>query len=105
MSKSPALKTRDDDETNQALRAGIKTDIIENMTLSADYQRIEDQFRSFGNTDLYPIQNQRRLNLAGEYRLTDRQTISGSFNNFRGLTPNGEYNTYDGHRDEKNIRA
>jgi len=91
----------DKNETNQALRAGLKTDIIENMTIRGDYQRIEDQFRSFGNTDLYPTQNQWRLNLAGEYKLTDRQTIFGSFNQFRGLTANGEYNTYDGHRDEK----
>ncbi|MFZ5979688.1 MAG: hypothetical protein ACOYVF_03570, partial [Candidatus Zixiibacteriota bacterium] len=91
----------DEDNANQAFRAGIKTDIIEDMTVSADYQRVEDQYRSFGNTDLYPTQNQRRLNLAAEYRMTDRQTVTGSYNHFRGLTPNGEYNTYDGHRDEK----
>lgn len=89
------------DNTNGAIRAGWEADVIEDFTVKADFQRIEDQFRSFGNTDLTPTANQRRLNLAGDYDFTERQNIQASFQNIRGLQANGEFNTYPGKRDEK----
>jgi len=89
------------DNTNAALRAGWEADVITDLTVKANFQRIDDQFRSFGNTDLTPTINQRRFDLAGDYDLTERQNIRASYQNIRGLEANGEFNTYPGHRDEK----
>ncbi len=89
------------DNTNAALRAGWEADVITDLTVKADFQRIDDQFRSFGNTDLTPTTNQRRFNLAGDYDMTEGQNIRASYQNIRGLEANGEFNTYPGHRDEK----
>ncbi|MBN1212690.1 MAG: hypothetical protein JXA92_08945 [candidate division Zixibacteria bacterium] len=89
------------DETNSAFRAGWEGSVVSGLNLKAVYQRVEDQYRSFGNTDLNPTKNQRRLQLAGSYDLTEDQTLSASFNQIRGLEANGEFNTYAGRRDEK----
>ncbi len=89
------------EKTNAALRMGWEADVITDLTVKADFQRIDDQFRSFGNTDLTPNTNQRRFDLAGDYDMTSRQNVRASYQNIRGLKANGEFNTYDGHRDEK----
>lgn len=89
------------DNTSGALRLGYEADVISDLTVKADFQRIDDQFRSFGNTDLAPTTNQRRLNLAGDYDLTEDQNLRASFQNIRGLQANGEFNSYPGIRDEK----
>jgi hypothetical protein len=89
----------DDDFT--AARAGIKSTVIDGLTLKADFQRIADQFRSFTNSDLNPTKNQQRWDVGGDYQLTEDQKLSGSFGLRRGLEPNGQYNRYDGIRDEQ----
>ncbi|UCE24215.1 MAG: PKD domain-containing protein [Candidatus Zixiibacteriota bacterium] len=90
-----------DDDAYQALRAGLQTEFISNLAVQADYQRIEDQFRSFGNSDLEPTTNQQRLRLEGNYNLTDSHRFSALFHNIRGLMANGQFNPYPGKRDEK----
>ena len=90
----------DEDENNQAIRAGWEGQFAERLSLKAGYQRIDDQFRSFTNTDLNPTKNQERLELEGEFDLTSRQTISAAFNKIDLLEPNGEYNYYSTSRDE-----
>jgi len=88
-------------DNNSAFRAGIESVVIDNLKLNADYQRIDDQFRSFTNSDLNPTKNQQRLHLGGDYQLTDNQKAIASFVNIRGLEENGQFNTYNGIRDEK----
>ena len=90
-----------DDDNNSAFRAGIESAVIDNLKLKADYQRIDDQFRSFTNSDLNPTKNQQRLHLGGDYQLTENQKAIASFVNIRGLEENGQFNRYDGIRDEK----
>jgi hypothetical protein len=92
-----------DDHT--ALRLGAKTQVIDNLTLNADFQRIDDQFRSFTNSDLDPTRNQQRLQLGGAYKLTARQNTNVSVTSIRGLEANGDFNPYDGLRDEKILAA
>lgn len=89
------------DNTSGAYRLGWEVDPITDLTVKADFQKIDDQFRSFGNTDLTPTTNQQRLNLAGDYDLTRDQNLRASFQNIKGVDANGEYNTYPGIRDEK----
>jgi len=93
----------DDDFT--ALRLGAETKIIDNLILSAGFQKIDDQFRSFTNSDLDPNKNQQRLNFGGDYQLTSKQKVTASYVNIQGLEANGDFNTYDGERDEKIIAA
>ena len=88
----------DDDFT--AVRVGAETKVVEDLTLNAGFQRIDDQFRSFTNSDLDPNKNQQRFNLGGKYDLTERQTVKASFASIRGLEANGQYNAYDGLRTE-----
>jgi len=86
-----------------ALRLGGKTEVIKNLTLNADFQRIDDQFRSFTNSDLNPNKNQERLNFGGKYALTAKQTATASVATIKGLEANGQFNAYDGLREEQVI--
>jgi|GEM_PF-1636362 len=90
-------------DSYSALRLGGRTEAIENLTLNADFQRIEDQFRSFTNSDLNPNKNQERLNLGGKYALTDKQTATASVATIKGLEANGQFNNYNGLREEQII--
>jgi len=92
-------------DKNNALRLGAKTEVIDGLTLNADFQKIDDQFRSFTNSDLDPVKNQQRLNLGGSFDLTEDQTFDASYANLQGLEANGHYNHYSGLRDEKIYRA
>ncbi|MBU0982952.1 MAG: hypothetical protein KKA42_03715, partial [candidate division Zixibacteria bacterium] len=94
-----------DDDSYSALRLGARTTVVENLTLDAGFQRIDDQFRSFTNSDLDPNKNQQRFNLGGEYELTERQNVTASFVSLRGLEANGQYNRYDGKRSEDILAA
>lgn len=91
----------DVDETSTALRTGWEGKITSQLGFKAAYQRVEDQYRTFGNTDLIPTLNQQRWHLEGNFELSEKHKITGSFNRIRGLEANGQYNTYPGHRDEK----
>jgi hypothetical protein len=91
----------DDDDDYTAARAGIKTNVIDGLTLNADFQRISDQFRSFTNSDLNPTKNQQRWDIGGDYQITESQKATASFGLRRGLEANGLFNRYDGIRDEK----
>ena len=84
-----------------ALRVGAKTTVIEDLTLKAGFQKIDDQFRSFTNADLDANKNQQRFNLGGNYQITSKQKATASFADIRGITANGQFNPYDGKRDEK----
>jgi len=90
----------DDDDNYLALRAGVATEIIEDLKLNADFQTIDDQFRSFTNSDLNPNKNQQKFNLGGNYQLTSKQSFNAAFADIRGLEENGLYNPYDGLRKE-----
>ncbi|MCD6249652.1 MAG: hypothetical protein J7J98_04890 [candidate division Zixibacteria bacterium] len=92
-------------DKNNALRLGAKSEVIDGLTLNADFQKIDDQFRSFTNSDLDPVKNQQRLNLGGSFDLTNDQTLNASYANLQGLEANGRYNYYSGLRDEKIYRA
>lgn len=89
-----------DDESYSALRVGGKTKVIDNLTLAADYQRIEDQFRSFTNSDLNPNKNQSRFKVGGDYDLTSDQKLDAAYTALRTLETDGEYNNYHGLRNE-----
>jgi hypothetical protein len=91
----------DSDDTYAALRAGLTINAINDLDLKADYQRIEDKFRSFGNSDLEPTKNQQRLHLTSNYHLDEKRQLLASFQNIRGLEANGQHNPYPGKRDEK----
>lgn len=88
------------DTDYSALRAGIESSVIDNLKLNADFQRIDDQFRSFTNSDLNPTKNQQRLFLGGDYQLTSKQKATAAFADIRGLEENGQYNTFDYLRNE-----
>ncbi len=92
------------DENSQAIRAGIKASPIYNLNLNAKYLRIDDDFQSFTNTDLNPNKNQERIELAGEYELTRHHRFTAAFNNYSILEANGDFNSYNGDRDEKIYR-
>ncbi|HUV29683.1 MAG TPA: hypothetical protein VMY05_01140 [Acidobacteriota bacterium] len=89
------------DDQFMALRVGARTEVIDDLTLRADFRKIEDQFRSFTNADLDPNKNQRWLQIGGDYQLTERQRATAGFADTRGLKANGQFNPYDGLRDEK----
>ncbi len=99
-SENPNVTTK-----NNALRLGAKSEVADGLTLNADFQKIDDQFRSFTNSDLDAVKNQQRLNLGGSFELTEDQTLKASYTDLQGLEANGTYNTYDGIRDEKIYRA
>jgi len=84
-----------------ALRVGAKTTVIEDLTLGVGFQKIDDQFRSFTNADLDANKNQQRFNLGGDYQITSKQKATATFADIRGVTANGQFNSYDGKRDEK----
>lgn len=84
------------DDTYSAVRAGAVTEAVKDVRLQVDYQRIEDDFRSFTNSDLNPNKNQQRIELGGIVDLTEKQRLAGQFTNLRGLEKNGSYNTFDG---------
>ena len=86
---------------NQAFRAGIVSQVSEELSVSADFQRIDDLFLSFTNSDLNPTKNQQRLNLGGTYDLNEKQSFNLSYGNILGLEAGGQYNPYPGRRDEK----
>ncbi len=90
---------------NQAFRAGIVSQITDQLTVTADFQKIKDQFMSFTNSDLNPTKNQQRLNLGGSFDLDEKQTFNLSYGNILGLEAGGEYNPYPGRRDEKKYVA
>lgn len=89
------------DDSYTALRIGAETEVVEDLKLNVGFQRIDDQFRSFTNSDLNPNKNQQRFNLGGKLGLTPKQTATASFVNLRGLEANGQFNPYDGLREEK----
>ncbi|MCP4706697.1 MAG: hypothetical protein GY865_19035, partial [candidate division Zixibacteria bacterium] len=86
---------------NQAYRAGIQSQITDDLSVSADFQKIDDQFMSFTNSDLYSTKNQQRINLGGTYDLTEKQSFNLSYGNILSLDSTGQYNPYAGRRDEK----
>jgi hypothetical protein len=90
----------DDTDGYSALRVGGKTQAVDNLTLVADYQRLEDQFRSFTNSDLNPNKNQSRFKVGGDYDLTSDQKLDASYTALRTLESMGEFNRYDGLRNE-----
>ncbi len=90
---------------NQAFRAGIASQITDQLSVTADFQKIKDQFMSFTNSDLNPTKNQQRLNLGGIFNLNEKQTFNLSYGNILGLEAGGEYNPYPGRRDEKKYIA
>ncbi len=94
-----------DDDSYSAVRFGAKTEVIENLTLDADFKRIDDQFRSFTNSDLDAHKNQQRLHLGGDYKLSERSSVSAKYANLRGLEANGDFNAYDGLRNENILSA
>ena len=84
-----------------AYRAGYSNRLMDRLDVTAGFQRIDDQFRSFTNTDLDPNKNQQRFDVGGNFDLTERQQVSAAYRNLRGLAENGQYNPYAGLRDEK----
>jgi len=94
-------ENRDDEDNYSAIRVGAETSILKNVKLNADFQRIDDDFRSFTNSDLNPNKNQQRFNLGGSVQLTEKQNLNASYVNLRGLEANGDYNTYDGLLEEE----
>jgi len=86
--------------SNQAFRAGVISQVSEKLSVSADFQKVDDQFISFTNSDLNPAKNQQRLNLGGTYDLNEKQSFSLSYGNILGLEAGGQYNPYPGRRDE-----
>jgi len=92
-------------EDSWAYRAGVKLTPGQRMTFNADFQEIEDQYKSFSNTDLNPQKNQRRVNLDGSFKLDTKQDVYARFAAIRGLEAGGEYNNYPGERDEKIYQA
>ncbi|MEW5924649.1 MAG: hypothetical protein AB1746_11740, partial [Candidatus Zixiibacteriota bacterium] len=90
----------DDNDNYVALRAGIESSVVDNLKIKADFQKIDDQFRSFTNSDLNPTKNQQRFNVGGDYQLASNQKINAAYANIRGLVENGQYNTYDYLRNE-----
>jgi hypothetical protein len=89
------------DGSSRAYRAGLESRIVNKLTVSADFQRIDDQFLSFTNSDLNPTKNQQRLSLGGNYDINKKQLVNVSYRNITGLEAAGEYNSYPGRRDEK----
>jgi hypothetical protein len=83
-----------------AVRAGFNAELTDAWKLSSDFQRIDDQFRSFTNSDLNPNKNQQRLSAATSYALSESRQVSASVADLRGLDSNGTFNTYNGLRDE-----
>jgi hypothetical protein len=94
-----------DSDNYQALRAGVTATPLENLKLTGNFQNIDDQFQSFTNSDLDPVKNQRRLGLGGQYDLTARQQLRAGFAQIRTIDSAGDYNYYEGERDEKIISA
>jgi hypothetical protein len=90
-----------DADDYSAVRLGAGTEVIEDLSLRMDFQRIDDQFRSFTNSDLNPTKNQQRMKFGGDYDITTSQKASASYTDIRGLEANGDYNTYAGKRNEK----
>jgi hypothetical protein len=88
------------DDNYSAVRAGFSTDAVENLAVDLKYQRIEDQFRSFTNSDLNPTKNQQRIRMGADFKAGGNQVFSAGFGNIRGLESNGQYNTYPGERNE-----
>ena len=93
------------DENHWAYRAGVKLTPGQQFTFNADYQEVEDRFQSFGNSELNPQKNQRRVNLGGTFDLDKKQDVFARFIAIRGLDANGEFNNYPGERDEKIYQA
>ncbi len=89
------------DQNNTAFRGGFDIKPTEKLSLAGDFQEIDDQFKSFTNSDLNAVKNQRRWGVKGGYDLTEKQKVTAAFQNIRGLEPNGEFNNYPGERDEK----
>ncbi len=83
-----------------AVRAGFNADLTDDWKLSTDFQRVDDRFRSFTNSDLNPSKNQQRLSATTSYRLSEGQELSAAVADLRGLEPNGLFNNYPGRRDE-----
>ena len=81
-----------------------ETSVLNNIKLTAGFQRIDDQFRSFTNSDLNPTKNQQRFDLGGSVQLTSKQKVRAAYVNLRGLEANGQFNPYDGLPDEKIAR-
>lgn len=97
-----ANSKRDDlGDDNQAIRAGMNSQISEKLSVSADFQKIDDMFLSFTNSDLNPTKNQQRLNLGSTYNINEKQSINISYANILGLEAGGQYNSYAGRRNEK----
>ena len=77
---------RDDlSEDNQAFRAGMVSQVSKKLSVSADFQKIDDRFMSFTNSDLNPTKNQQRLKFGGVYDLNEKQSINISYDNILGL--------------------
>jgi hypothetical protein len=83
-----------------AFRAGFASNINDRLSLNGEFQRIQDQFRSFTNSDLDPVKNQQRLHFGSTYNLSSRQSVTGGYSDIRGIDSNGQYNSYAGLRDE-----
>ncbi len=97
---------KEDNSSNyQALRAGVTATPIEHLELTGHFQSIDDQFQSFTNSDLDPVKNQRRFGLGGKYDITGSQHIRADYTQIRTLDSAGDFNFYDGKRDEKIISA
>lgn len=94
-----------DSKNYQALRAGVTATPLEHLKLTGNFQSIDDQFQSFTNSDLDPVKNQRRFGLGGQYDLTDSQQLRATFTKIRTIDSAGDYNYYDGERDEKIMSA
>lgn len=90
----------DDPDEYTAVRAGFDADVTDDWKLKTAFQRIDDQFRSFTNSDLNANKNQQRLSAATSYQLSETGVLSAGVTDLRGLDSNGTFNTYNGLRDE-----
>ncbi|MFH2036307.1 MAG: hypothetical protein ABIJ45_07890, partial [Candidatus Zixiibacteriota bacterium] len=99
-----SAQNQGDNNDYQAFRAGIEGELISSLKLSADFQRIDDQFNSFTNSDLNPNKNQQRINLGGQFKIDSIQTVSAGYANYKTIDENGTYNPYDGIKEERIYR-
>ncbi|MCP4569342.1 MAG: hypothetical protein GY841_17345 [FCB group bacterium] len=97
---SEAEDTGDD---NTALRLGWNGKIIDRLSAKADFQKIDDDFRSFTNSDLNPNKNQQRIDVSGTFDLTDDQNVSAGYRNLQTIDSGGTFNPYAGQREEQVI--
>ncbi len=87
-----------------ALHGDFSFSPTDRLSFKADYQRIEDDFRSFTNSSLNPTKNQQRIWAQAAYRLSRTGGVAANFSQYQTLDSSGQFNASNGRLDEKVYR-